>query len=365
MSNNVFKRLLIAPMDWGLGHTSRCVPIISYLLYLGHKVTFAGNKWQRDFIEETFTGIETIHIDGYDVRYNNSGKGLIFSILKQAPGILKTIKREHAWLDELVKEGRFDGVISDNRYGLYLSRIPSVIMTHQLEVQTGLGQLADNIFRRQHYRMLGHFEEIWVPDVAGEPNISGKLGHPRKLLPNMHYIGCLSQLEKSKTDLQEDGSLLVLLSGVEPQRSILSKQLWKEVCEYNSKVVFVEGTKDSKGPETIPDHITYLKQVTKDQLVPIMQKASMVIARSGYSTIMDLVLMNKKAILIPTPGQTEQEYLGEHLYKQGVFYCAMQKGFDLKNSLKEIERFHFSRFSIENAYNQYRQVIENWLSKMN
>ncbi len=349
-------------MDWGLGHTSRCVPIISYLLRLGHKVTFAGNKWQRNFIEETFPGIETIHIDGYNVRYNNSGNGLIFSILKQAPGILKTIKREHAWLDELVKEGRFEGVISDNRYGLYSSRIPSVIITHQLEVQTGLGQLANNLFRKQHYRMLGHFAEVWVPDVAGEPNISGKLGHPEKIAANTRYIGCLSQLEASKTDLQEDGSLLVLLSGVEPQRSILSKQLWQEVCEYNGKVIFVEGSRNSKSPGTIPGHITYLKQVTKDELLPIMQRASVVIARSGYSTIMDLVLMNKKAILIPTAGQTEQEYLGGHLHKQGVFYCTPQKGFDLKNSLKEMERFPFSHLSIKDAHNQYRQEIERWLS---
>jgi hypothetical protein len=350
-------------MDWGLGHTSRCVPIISYLQRLGHKITFAGNDWQRNFIEETFPGIDTIHIDGYNIEYN-SDENLLFSILKQTPGILKTIKREHEWLAEQVKDGRFDAVISDNRYGLYSSKIPSVIITHQLEVQTGQGQIANNLFKRQHYKMLGRFSEIWVPDVSGHPNLSGKLGHPEKLPANTHYIGCLSQLETAKGELQEDGSLLALLSGVEPQRSILSKQLWQNVCAYNRKVVFVEGNADASGPDVIPSHITYLKQITRKDLLPIMQQASLVIARSGYSTIMDLALLNKKAILIPTPGQTEQEYLGTHLHKQGVFYCTPQKGFKLEKSLKEIGVFPFSQLQMENSYSQFQSVIDPWLSSM-
>lgn len=348
-------------MDWGLGHTSRCVPIISYLRNSGHKITFAGNNWQRNFIEETFPGIDTIHIDGYNVQYY-SGEYLPFSILKQTPGILKTIKREHEWLAGQLKESHFDAVISDNRYGLYSSKIPSIIITHQLEVQTGLGQFANNLFRSQHYKMLERFSEIWVPDVAGRSNLSGKLGHPGKLPDNTHYLGCLSQLEKTETAPQEDGSLLVLLSGVEPQRSILSKQLWQGLCGYKGKVVFVEGSVTATSPDVIPSHITHLKQVTKNDLLPIMQKASLIIARSGYSTIMDLALLNKKAILIPTPGQTEQEYLGKHLHKQGIFYCTSQKGFKLGRFLRVIERFPFASPDIQNSHSQYQPVIDRWLS---
>jgi uncharacterized protein (TIGR00661 family) len=348
-------------LDWGLGHTSRCVPIIRHLKTLGKEITFAGNEWQRDYIERTFPGIETLQLEGYNVQYKMQGNGLVFSVMMQAPAILKSIKKENEWLNNLLRARQFDAIISDNRYGLYHPGIPSVVITHQLEVQTGFGNAANKLFRKLHYRLLNRFSECWVPDAENELKLSGKLGHPDILPDKTKYIGCLSQFEDSETKPADESTLLILLSGIEPQRSLLSKLLWEQALKYEGKLVFVEGSNNVIAPLTIPQHISYHKLLTKNLLSGLMQEAGMVIARSGYSTIMDLAAMRKKAILIPTPGQTEQEYLGRHLHQQGLFYCVTQKDFDLKTVLADARNFPYHFPLMQSAFSQYKTVINNWL----
>jgi UDP:flavonoid glycosyltransferase YjiC (YdhE family) len=354
------KNILVAPLDWGLGHTSRCVPVIRHLQSAGHKVVFAGNEWQIDFIYKTFPGIETSFLEGYDVTYSRHGNGFITAILLQLPGILATIRREHNWLMNICKHHHFAGIISDNRYGLHHPSIPSVIMTHQLHVQTGKGQLSDNIFAWLHYKMLQRFAACWAVDVAGTPNLSGSLAHPTSLPRNTSYLGLLSQFDVAKNQ-QEEKHLLILLSGPEPQRSLLSALLWQQAKNHNGEVVFVEGSNAATEPTPVPEHITYHKQLTRKALQPLIANASMVICRSGYSSIMDLLALNKKAILIPTPGQTEQEYLAGHLQGSGMFYTAAQEGFDLEKALQNASSFPFTKSGLSTAFGLHKQVIDNWL----
>ncbi|MBS1587228.1 MAG: glycosyl transferase family 28 [Bacteroidetes bacterium] len=360
MPGQKHKNILVAPLDWGLGHTSRCVPVIRHLQASGHKVVFAGNEWQIDFIYKTFPGIETAFLDGYDVSYSRHGRGFITAILLQLPGILSTIHKEHNWLINICNHHHFDGIISDNRYGLYHPSIPSVIMTHQLHVQTGKGKLADNIFAWLHYKMLQRFSTCWAVDLAGDPDLSGSLAHPDSLPRNTSYLGLLSQFDVAK-DQEQEKHLLVLLSGPEPQRSILSALLWQQAKVHTRKVVFVEGSNAVTEPEQIPEHITYHKQLTREALQPLIANASIVICRSGYSSIMDLVALNKKAILIPTPGQTEQEYLAKHLQQSGMFYSAVQKGFNLEKTLRNATSFPFTKPDLSTAFTQHKQVIDDWL----
>jgi len=358
LSSHKLKNILVAPLDWGLGHTSRCIPVIRHLRDSGHKVVFGGNEWQIDFIYKTFPGIDTTYLEGYNVTYGSNAGSFTSSIIKQVPHILNTIRKEHQWLQQLCEHHHFDGIISDNRYGLYHRGIPSVIMTHQLRVRTGKSMLADNIFAWLHYKMLQRFRQCWVVDVPGRPNLSGKLAHPRSLPRNTKYIGLLSQFGNMATG--SDEHLLVLLSGPEPQRSMLSAILWAQLQNYKGKVVFVEGSNDTEARD-VPPHIQYHKQLTQSVLQPLLQNASMVICRSGYSSIMDLVALDKKAILIPTPGQTEQEYLAKHLYKQDIFYTAEQDGFDLYSALQNAAGFPFKKLPLADAYSQYQDVIDSWL----
>ncbi|HXS37803.1 MAG TPA: glycosyltransferase, partial [Flavipsychrobacter sp.] len=354
------EKILIAPLDWGLGHTARCVPVIRYLRSLGHHVTFAGNEWQTHFISETFGDIDIIHLDGYDVRYGKTKSSFILTILTQLPRLYRTIRKEHEWLLQQTAKHNFDRIISDNRYGLYHARIPSVIMTHQLQLQSGINNTADDELRKLHYKYLDHFNECWVVDVEGTPNLSGKLAHPQKLLDNTHFIGLISQFEASHNP--EEKTLVVLLSGPEPQRSILSDILWKQLKDYTGSVTFVEGSNNAEMRNEIPSNINYFRQITGTLLQPLLEEAKMVVCRSGYSTLMDLIALNKKAIIIPTPGQTEQEYLGKHLHAEGIFFNVEQKNFDLNATLGKTADFPFRKLQIQGAHTQFQKVINRWLN---
>lgn len=353
---------MIAPLDWGLGHTTRCVPVIACLRAKGHRILFAGNQQQCSYIGNTFRGIETIYLEGYDVRYAASGSMFMPTVIKQVPFLLRTIRKENTWLKETVKQYDIDLVISDNRYGLYHDTVASVIITHQLNIITGFGTIADNILQQLHYRFLNKFNNVWVADVQQAPGLAGRLSHPATLPHSTHYIGLLSQVEPVATT--GSGYLLVLLSGPEPQRTLLADKLWLRVLSYTGKVMFVEGTEDVATKQNIPQHITYHKRLSGDALAAAISGADMVICRSGYSTLMDLVKLNKKAILIPTPGQTEQEYLGKALYKEGVFISMSQKSFKLDEALAEAETFPFRKMQFDNAFEQFKSVINDWLNKI-
>ena len=360
------KHILIAPLDWGLGHTTRCIPLISCIQSLGHIPVVACNQSQRSFIEETFGNIDIIHLNGYDVTYSKWNKYGQIGLLSQLQHIDKMINHEHKWLERNAKELKLDGIISDNRYGLFHASIPSVIMTHQLAVQTGFGSIMNRAVQRLHYKYLDRFSATWIVDTAGVPNLAGKLSHPLRLPNSTKYIGLLSQFEflnAVQTNTKSD-TVLVMLSGPEPQRAELSRILWRQVQQYDGKVIFIDGSDKAIAPGDIKPHITYHKRLTSKYLGPVLQDASMVICRSGYSTIMDLVMLNKKAILIPTPGQTEQEYLGKYLHDQKIFYCSKQKDLDLNTAIKEATQFASSPVVPASAYAEYKMVLSEWISTL-
>ena len=364
MPNPVPKNILIAPLDWGGGHTTRCMPIISYLRHLGHNPIVAGNATQISIIKDTYNNkIQTVHLDGYNIRYSALNRVLQAGLLFQMPGILSKIKQEHEWLKQAVKEHKLHGVLSDNRYGLHHSTIPTVIMTHQLHVLTGLGSAADGILQRLHYRQLNKFGSTWIADTEAAPGLAGKLSHTEHMPERYSYIGLLSRFATPVVpEPQGGGGILVLLSGPEPQRSILSAILWRQAVTYKgSNITFVAGSKDAQIPDNIPPHITYHKRLGSEALQPLLRAADMVLCRSGYSSIMDLIALGKKAILIPTPGQTEQEYLGKMLHERGAFYSTAQSGFQLDSALKEAGTFLYTPIAATNAYRQFETVVDEWL----
>lgn len=354
--------MLIAPLDWGLGHTTRCIPLIRCMQQLGHVVVFAGNEWQRAFIEQTFPAIENIHLEGYNVIYGATSGLEKVSLLSQVPRLRLTIKKEHAWLQEHIAAIRPDAIISDNRYGIYHSSVPSVIMTHQLQIQTGMGNAMNRAVQKMHYKFLERFDNVWVPDTAGTNNLAGALSHTSPLPKNTSYLGLLSQFDAGEANTDEH--LLVLLSGPEPQRTMLANILWQQAVQHKGKVIFVAGTEQVARPLHIPEHITYYERISGSVLKTAIQKASMVICRSGYSTIMDLMQLSKKAILIPTPGQTEQEYMARHLQQQGIFPYALQKGFDLEKALSSSVDFPYHLPKLAAHFHDHEAILEKLLASI-
>jgi len=371
LHNRNAKNILIAPLDWGMGHTTRCVPIIHHILSLGHHIFFAGNEGQRRIVEELFGDrITTIHLEGYNVTYSTANRFAQAGLLSQLPRIAGVIKREHEWLRQQVTELQIDGIISDNRYGLFHSKVPSVIITHQLRVMTGMGNLADKAVQRLHYKYLNRFNATWVVDEADAPGLAGELSHSTHMPTHYSYLGLLSRFHRAHTTppspLERAGerSLLVLLSGPEPQRTNLSRIIWQQAVDYNGDVIFADGSDNAQTPSHIPPHINYHKRLNGEVLKEALLWADVVVCRSGYSTLMDLAALGKRAVLIPTPGQTEQEYLAAHLMKKGTWYSAPQQNFDLNAGISNALSGSFAPPSFPAAFDLHKPLLEQWLQSL-
>ena len=334
-------RILVAPLDWGLGHATRCIPVIRELLKQGAEPWLAGENAQEALLRNEFPELPLLQLEGYRVKYARSRAGLLRKMIMQAPRILKCIRRENAWLNEAVRKFDFDAVISDNRYGLYHEKIPSVFMTHQLLIKSPGGNWVMNAIRQRNYRYINRFTECWVPDEAGNNSLAGVLSHPEKkpAVP-VHYIGWLSRFEK--TDIEPgSGHLLVILSGPEPQRSIFEDIIIKEISHYNGTATIVRGLPASLNVIPSTSMLRFYNHLSSAELNKEISEAEFVIARSGYSTIMDMVKMRKKTILLPTPGQTEQEWLSKWLMEKQIACCLRQYQFTLEQALTAARQFNY------------------------
>jgi UDP:flavonoid glycosyltransferase YjiC (YdhE family) len=325
-------KILIAPLDWGLGHTTRCIPIIRYLIDGGSKVYVAAEGASARLLLENFPAINILPLEGYRIQYSRKKEMFTVKILLQIPKILAAIKKEHQWLQQQQQIHQFDLIISDNRYGLYHDKVPCVILTHQLQILSGKGNWADRMLQRLHYRLLNRFNKCWIVDEESNGGFSGKLAHPKTLPTHAAYIGLLSQFADCLPDNNPDNNkqVLVLLSGPEPMRGqleLLILQQAKTLTAYQFTIV--GGNPLGNMIDDLPQHITYYTHLNAQRLLPELQSASLVICRSGYSTIMDLAVLGKKALLIPTPGQTEQEYLAVYLKEKKYFSTCTQESLQL------------------------------------
>lgn len=360
--------ILVAPLDWGLGHLTRCIPMIEHILRSGHQVFFAGNASQRRYIRDKFPDIPTLDLEGYNVHYTHHPLTLIPKIIGQIPRIRKQIRQEQDWLRKMIHTHKIDGVISDNRYGLHSKQVPCIFMTHQLKVRTRLGHWADRIIQRFHYRFIEKFECCWVVDIPEAPGLSGELAHTKHMPAiRTEYIGLLSQCAGRKKTILDDKEdyVLILLSGAEPQRTVLSDLLWRKAVKSDRPVIFVAGSEEAKIPENIPAHISFHKRLSSENLLIAINAASVVVCRSGYSSLMDLVALKKKAILIPTPGQSEQEYLARIMHRNGYFMRANQNKFDLHTSLLNAALFPFDEKIPDSVFTIYRTKLDIWLKSLN
>ena len=379
-------KLLVAPLDWGLGHATRCIPLIRHLIRLNCSVFLAGEGRVKSLLEAEFPDLPFLPLRGYDIRYANNRWTLPMVLFAQIPKILSLIKYENQRVAALVKEHGFDGIISDNRYGLYHESLPTVFITHQLRIQTGLGRAADNLVQALNYRYINRFSECWVPDLEHRPSLAGDLAHvaKRPKVP-LHYLGPLSRFSPGHqeatntlvasdfagTSLMPSGlrpgtkfsRLLVLLSGPEPQRTLLENQLLQQLEARKEPVVLVRGLPGATETRKTHPHITVFNHLPADRLEDEMKKADIVVARCGYSTIMDLAVLKKKSILIPTPGQTEQEYLAKHLMKNNFALCIPQEKFKLNNALDLAASFPF-QFPDLNQTSSYQLAVEQFVQKL-
>ena len=312
-------KILVAPLNWGLGHASRCVPLVQRLLDEGHEVILGGDGESLTLLRKHFPKLRYVHLAPLNLRYS-AGRRQVWAMIKALPQIFFWALKDHAMLKAVLREEPIDQVISDNRFGLYNEKTECIYITHQLHILLPRGwKWAEHIASRMHARIYGHYNKVWVPDYADkEKCLAGDLSHHNHLpfghLPcTIEYIGPLSRFEKS--ELRNSGitkyDVVAVLSGLEPHRTMFEKEIIARYSEGTEKVLIVQGLVHRPNTRITRGGITIVPYMSDTELAEALCGAKHIIARSGYSTIMDLDALGLlgKAELIPTPGQPEQEYL--------------------------------------------------------
>ena len=344
---NKRKTILVAPLNWGLGHATRCIPIIRALITHNYNVLLASDGAALLFLRKEFPQLHFIELPSYNITYPRKGHYFKMNLFLKLPQIQKTMSSEKKMIKNMVAKGKIDGIISDNRLGVFNKKVPSVFITHQLRVLSGSTSFFSS---KIHQRIIKKFDACWVPDVGGPINLSGKLGHPKKINFKVLYIGPLSRMIKKKMPYKYD--VLALLSGPEPQRTILELKLMKVFLNSSKKVLMVRGVVEEFHQVSVHKNITVANFMQSEGLEKAINESKVVVSRSGYTTVMDLSAMEKPAFFIPTPGQYEQEYLAEQLRDNCIVPSCEQKEFCL-DKLNEISHYNGLRsFKSEPDYSQ-------------
>lgn len=327
------KRILVAPLNWGLGHATRCIPIINALMEQGFVPVIASDGVALALLRKEFPNLSSIELPSYNVTYAKNGKLFKLKLIKDSPKLLKAIKAEKNAIKAILEHNDIAGIISDNRLGVRSKKVPSVFITHQLNVLSGSTTWFST---KMHQKFIQKFDQCWVPDAEGEINLSGKLGHVKTFDIPTKYIGPLSRFTPTTNEIKND--LMVLLSGPEPQRTLIEKKLFSELKNYKGKVVFVKGIMEAEQTIQVIGHMTIYNFMTSALLEKTINESALIISRSGYTTVMDLAKLNKKAFFIPTPGQFEQVYLAERLTEMQMVPSCKQDEFSI-DKLDQAQNF--------------------------
>ena len=331
--NTSSKTILVAPLNWGLGHATRCIPIIKALQDNNFIPIIASDGIALDLLKKEFPYLKFLELPSYQIEYAKNGKYFKWKLLKNCPKMIEAILEEKRLVKKWVKKHDIDGIISDNRLGVFSKKVPSVFITHQLNVMTGNTTWITSLL---HQNIIKKYTECWIPDTLGTPNLTGELSHLKNPDLNIKYIGPLSRLHPKKVETKYD--LMIILSGPEPQRGLLEEKLKKEIPLYNGNVLFIKGIIEKEQKKEQIDNVTFYNFMHSRQLEQALNESNTIVCRSGYTSIMDLSKLNKKAFFIPTPGQYEQEYLAKKLKKEGLVPYIEQDLFTIKN-LDEINNY--------------------------
>ena len=348
MQNFNNKRILIAPLDWGLGHTTRCISIIRFFLDNGFSVIVASNSEQKAILQKEFINVEHLYLKGYEIGYTKHKNLFPLKLIAQLPKISFRIYSEHRWLQKTVDDYKIDVVISDNRYGLFTTKVPCIFITHQLTIKAPFGWL-EQLLQIINYSYINRFTQCWVPDYAGEKNIAGVLSHPIKLPKTpVNYIGPLARFKKENKAVISY-QCCIILSGPEPQRTLLEEIILQQLPALKGNFLLVRGKLNAPPLEISLLNVTVHNHLNGMELQEAINTSAFVITRSGYTSVMELLALQKKSILIPTPGQTEQEYLGKQLMHHHLAYCVDQDNFNLTDALTIAKEFKYHLPSPENS----------------
>lgn len=295
------KHILVAPLNWGLGHASRCIPIIDELLERNYLVTIASDGEALKFLNREFPNLPSLELPAYKVKYKTNN---LFSIvIENIPNVFFAILKEKKALSKILARHKIDLVISDSRFGFYSRKKHSIIISHQLNLLSK-NPILSFFLNSVNRFFLNSFDECWVPDYS-DRRLSGKLSDP-KFVKSVEFIGPLSSLKKYETEKIYD--IGIVLSGPEPARTKWEEKLVKKYSSKNVSIALIRGTDEAK-PIVKKANWTIISLATRKEVNRILLESKHIISRSGYTSVMDYDHLGIEAELVATPGQSEQEYL--------------------------------------------------------
>lgn len=343
------KKILVAPLNWGLGHATRCIPVIAELMRQGAEVEIASDGRALALLRQEFPMLTAHDLPAYGIRYQSDS--MVQNLALQLPQILRAMHKEHRALHQLIGKRHLSGVISDNRFGCWSRYTKSIFITHQIDLIVP-GRWLEQTVRWANRSLIRRFDECWIPDVAGERNLSGQLSHT-KHAQSCHFIGALSRMERFPVAKKYD--FVAVISGPEPQRTRFEELLLEQAQRLPYRCLVVLGKSEENARFFMGDHIECVSHLPARALNEAILAGRAFVGRSGYSSVMDLAKLGVPAVLVPTPGQTEQVYLAEQLHRQGSFLMQGQETFDLGQAMEALPRFiglgdsFFDEKALENA----------------
>ena len=353
------KNILICPLDWGLGHATRCVPLINGFISQNANVIIAADGRPLAFLKDAFPKLVFVKFPGYNISYPKNRK-MSLKLITLLPRLFFRIVKEHFEVKRIIKNYNIDLLISDNRFGLWNKNVQSIFITHQIMIKTPkyLNFLEGVLFRINNF-IIKKYHKCWIPDFEDSENLSGDLSHKYPIPPNSEFIGPLSRFSLSE-DNQElidfKYDIIVIISGPEPQRTIFENILLSQLKSSDLKVIVVRGITDFTEQYELRKNCKVFTHLPTEQLQKYILQSKIIICRPGYSSIMDITALGKKAIFIPTPGQTEQEYLAEYLFKKKYFFYSKQIDFNLKEALEKSKNFR--GLSLANKPENIKRILE-------
>jgi Glycosyltransferase family 28 C-terminal domain len=329
------KRVLIAPMNWGLGHASRSVPVVRELIKQGADVHLASDGVALQLLREEFPDLPAHNLPPYEVLYPEGN--FAWHMFLQFPKLMRNYVRERKFVAKLAQELGIQGIIADHRAACRVKGLPSVIIAHQV----WLAPIGPIPWLTQSYNLwlLQQFDSLWIPDSPQAPGLSGRFGHGPEKHKNKQYVGPLTRL-KTPQPQKTKYDLLALLSGPEPARTGWEGQIIEQMAALpDNKFVLVRGLPGPKQSIAVTKNVTVYDFVKGEQLEQVAAESEIMLARGGYSTILDLTALRKKAYFVPTPGQLEQVMLTQGLEKSGIFGYAEQTNFKLTDVLSSKDKY--------------------------
>jgi UDP-N-acetylglucosamine transferase subunit ALG13 len=329
--------VLITPLDWGLGHATRCVPIVSEFLKRDCKVSIATSGGALQLLKQEFPQLTFFELVSYNAKYATNDR-LITKLFFQSLKFMAAIRTEHKQIDEILKGNRFDLIVSDNRFGCYSKNTKSIFVTHQINfVLKPSMRWAEGIINYWNQERVKKFDHCWIPDLPNQ-SFSGELSTPKGL--PVSFVGILSRFKKTTSHSEKKYDLLALISGPEPQRTIFEKVIREQSINLNKRILLVKG-KPNEGEIVITNGlISEVGHLKTDELQQAIESSEFIICRSGYSSVMDLAMMGMNNIIfVPTPGQPEQEYLANRIESMNWAYAIDQGKLDIVKAINESKNY--------------------------